>query len=174
MTETKLGQLIGPDAGRDAVHIALSPAIAHERLWPGDHVGFIEAGNTELVGYKEPHVGIVDPYLPDRVAKGQRFFLCLYPQTTTGLRHVWTHPAFPSEETKLDRLSHEWADSYSASLGAAIPVCKHCGINTTHASAQKPCPRRDADSLANTENDARKRMMSQVCNCHSDCRGEVG
>jgi hypothetical protein len=36
----------------------------------------------------------VDPFLADPVQPGQMFWLFLYPQTITGLRHVWEHLAF--------------------------------------------------------------------------------
>ncbi len=104
MNETKLGQLIDSNAGRDAVHVALAPMQASERLTPGQHVGFVN-DNKKLAGPASKAVGIVDPYLRRNVEKDDWFYLCLYPQTTTGLRHVWTHPAFP-EENVNQVLSH--------------------------------------------------------------------
>jgi hypothetical protein len=91
----RLGQLIEDgDRRRDAIHIAVAPVTAAERLAPGQHVGLVQEGNLELVGPCDRNIGVVDPYLTEPVERGQRFWLFLYPGTITGLRHVWTHPAF--------------------------------------------------------------------------------
>lgn len=91
----QLGQLIQDgERRRDAVHIALAPVTAAERLAPGQHVGLVHEGNVELVGPCPHNIGIVDPFLTEDIKPGQRFWLCLYPDTITGLRHVWTHPEF--------------------------------------------------------------------------------
>jgi hypothetical protein len=91
----RLGCLITDgDRRRDAVHVAVAPVTAAGRLVPGQHVGFVHAGDTERVGASENPLGIVDPFLREGVQQGQRFWLFLYPNTVTSLRHVWTHPAF--------------------------------------------------------------------------------
>jgi hypothetical protein len=91
----QLGQLIEDgDRRRDAIHIAVAPVTAAERLSPGQHVGLIQEGNLELVGPCDCNIGIVDPFLAKEVEPGQRFWLLLYPGTVTGLRHIWTHPVF--------------------------------------------------------------------------------
>jgi hypothetical protein len=91
----KLGQLIEDgDRRRDAIHVAVAPVTAAERLQPGQHVGFVRAGDVETVGPCDKPLGIVDPFLPGDVEPGERFWMFLYPNTIIGLRHVWTHPAF--------------------------------------------------------------------------------
>lgn len=132
--QTRLGQLIEGDAGRDAVHIAVAPVTAAEKLSPSEDVGLLadglRAGRTPLKN------GIVDPFLRSDVQPGQRFWLFLYPNTITGLRHEWTHPAFGDREiTAADRtiaqqvVAHlngdeiwlrEYADEYGLSLRALI------------------------------------------------------
>jgi len=91
----KLGELIiDGDRRRDAIHVAVAPVMAVERLSPGQHVGLVKAGDIELVGVCERLIGVVDPFLKGDVEPGQRFWLFLYPNTITGLRHIWTHPVF--------------------------------------------------------------------------------
>ncbi len=82
------------DDYRDAVHVAVIPAVAGEHLDPGMRVGpgrdgmYVECVNgVDLVG-------LVDPFLPNAVKRSERFWLFLYPGTVTSLRHHWQHPAF--------------------------------------------------------------------------------
>lgn len=99
MTETieKLGKLIEPGEGRDAIHIAVAPVVSASALamMPAQTLVF-EPGSNELVipSRADRPVGIVDPFLDGHVLKGQRFWMFLMPATITSLRHVWTHPAF--------------------------------------------------------------------------------
>jgi hypothetical protein len=96
----RVGQLIAGEARRDAIHVAVAPVVAAHTLRPGDHVGLRPDGRAAEASNP---IGIVDPFLRAPVAEGQRFWLFLYPNTITSLRHVWTHPAFravvPVKET---------------------------------------------------------------------------
>lgn len=102
----RLGQLIeNGERRRDAIHIAVAPVTAAVVLTPGQRVGLLQPDNPELVGPCERTIGVVDPFLSGAVQPGQRFWLFLFPGTITGLRHMWTHPAFanmaPAIEEKL-------------------------------------------------------------------------
>jgi hypothetical protein len=99
-----LGATPGEDARRDAVHVAVAPMVAAERLLPGQHVGLLEDGRA---GVAEELIGIVDPFLTEAVRPGQRFWLFLYPETITSLRHVWTHPAFTVKVPAQPKAAHE-------------------------------------------------------------------
>lgn len=120
MTDTpRLGELIDPGARRDAVHIAIAPCIAAEELRPGQRVGFVRSGDTETVGPNGTPLGIVDPYLPAEVSKGSRFYVFLYPNTVTSLRHEWSHPAFcAAPVTSMADLafSQKWLEVYAAKM----------------------------------------------------------
>lgn len=103
-----VGQLIKDDnQRRDAIHVAVAPIIAAQRLPPGSHVRLTDDGRAEadhLYFGKSPNtIGIVDPFLETPVERGQQFWLFMYPQTITSLRHVWTHPVF----TKLAAAARE-------------------------------------------------------------------
>lgn len=97
MSEVKLGQLVKSEAARDAVHVAVAPVVATVRMRPGCHVGLDEEGAAEISETRHC-IGIVDPFLTEDVLPGQRFYLFLYPNTVTSLRHEWTHPAFPTPQ----------------------------------------------------------------------------
>jgi hypothetical protein len=89
-----MGTILSDDVGgRDAVHVAVIAVQAGEKLAPSSDVSLSD-GSAYSTG---DHVGIVDPFLTTLVMPGQRFWLYLYPRTITGLRHSWTHPAFPDE-----------------------------------------------------------------------------
>lgn len=96
----QVGKLIDGREERDAIHIAVAPVFAAEELSPGQHVGLVEAGNTELAGPCKTPLGIVDPFLTSPVPRGARFWLFLYPNTITSLRHDWTHPVFARAEVE--------------------------------------------------------------------------
>lgn len=98
MEKVELGKLIAFDAnpGRDAVHIAVAPVVAGEKLWAGYEVGFLDDRTVGTAAAVK--VGIVDPYLKGSVRKGEKFYVCLFPNTVTSLRHVWTHPEFVRKE----------------------------------------------------------------------------
>lgn len=91
-----LGEIIGPDERRDAIHLAVEPVEAAEKLFPGQDVGLTPAGFGAHTG--TTHLGIVDPFLKGPVYPGQRFWLVVYPRQIHSLRHVWTHPAFPDDQ----------------------------------------------------------------------------
>ncbi len=73
-----VGTILTGDEGRDAVHIAMTAAIAHCRLLPGDWAGRVgpDVGGLPTVGHTGllKLLGVVDPFLIGPVEKGQKFF----------------------------------------------------------------------------------------------------
>lgn len=121
MSDTKLGQLLDSTAQRDAIHIAIAPVIAARTLLPGMHIGLTDGLATDGV---EPLIGIVDPFLTQPVRKGERFYLCLYQQTVTGMRHHWQHPAFKDGDAAVARdpegESWRWMQGYADSICRSV------------------------------------------------------
>lgn len=89
-----LGMIHQHDEKRDAIHLAVIPAIAGEPISPGAHIQYVEgtAYNCE----EGQGQGIADPFLTGLVEPGERFWFVVYPRAIRSLRHVWEHPAFPS------------------------------------------------------------------------------
>jgi hypothetical protein len=80
---------------RDAIHLAVEPVTAGEELKPGQHIGLRDNAAYSANGIHIKLIGIVDPFLPKPVAKGEKFWLVVYPRQISSLRHVWEHPDFP-------------------------------------------------------------------------------
>lgn len=123
-----LGTYITGDEARDAIHLAVVPMVASEKVYPGQHL----AADGKPAGTP---VGIVDPFLPGPVNVGQHFWLVLYPRTITSLRHAWTHPAFPEAEVIINvedpkSVSERWLRSFIE--GADCP-----DFNTTMGKASQ-------------------------------------
>ena len=138
-----LGEIIPPSryANRDAIHIAVVPMIVGERMNAGDHVR-IMVGTTDRIvqdrsdyyGAASESIGIVDPFIKQTSEKwyldvGERVWVFLYPNTITGLRHEWTHPAFVEANRKtalmsdaekwMRQFADRWNFDYNEMLDAA-------------------------------------------------------
>lgn len=110
-----LGELISGDEERDAVHIAIVPVTAAIQLLPGEHIGLAQGQDRMLVCRvsKKDQIGIVDPFLKAPVQIGQQFYLLLYPNTVTSLKHHWTHPKFPDIKMSPSEIwLRHFADSF--------------------------------------------------------------
>ncbi len=119
MSDTlKIGQLITDEQQRDAVHMAIVPVVASQKLLPGEHVSFSEGkAYASRIGLQEA-IGIVDPFLKRGPGIGDRFWLFLYPGSITSLRHDWTHPSFQDEGPKSEKLKAKiQIESFAKSLG---------------------------------------------------------
>lgn len=118
--QPNIGKILGEEeVQRDAVHFAIYPAIAAHKMSPAAHVGLNEKGEASY-SHEGEYIGIVDPFLENAVQRGQRFYLFLYPNTITSLKHSWTHPAFdnvpipansPSKTNKDESI--EWLKNYA-------------------------------------------------------------
>lgn len=116
MDTPKLGKLIQGEEHRDAVHIAIAPVVATEKLYPGQHIGFVGECREQVWGRSDKPLGIVDPFLAGPIFPGDKFFMFLYPQTITSLRHEWTHPAFASGVAPIPdkAASQKWMEEFAA------------------------------------------------------------
>jgi len=115
-----IGQLAPADAQRDAIHVAIAPVIAAERLPHGSAVAWAtgQEGTAVInVPWDHPNkLGIVDPFRTGFVNAGERFWLFLMPNTVTSLRHEWTHPAFPGVAQSQVSLEEPTRDEVLAAM----------------------------------------------------------
>lgn len=130
-TQHSLGKLIKEDAKRDAIHIAVAPVVATERLSPGQRIGLVGHDNVQVRANNSGQ-GIVDPFLQGAVFPGDRFYMWLTPNTITSLRHQWTHPNFDSDV--ISHASHvekseAWISEHAALLGLTPDVLMEDAYN---------------------------------------------
>jgi hypothetical protein len=121
---TVIGELLNGDEERDAIHVAVAPVVAGERLYPGQHIGLSAPGVAASTADKL--IGVVDAFLKHPVLPGERCWMFLYPYTITSLRHRWTHPDFetaPEPEAQADNLV-----SFSASEKWLRAFAERCDI----------------------------------------------
>lgn len=102
-----LGMIHFKPEARDAIHLAVEPVVASQKLFVGQKIGIVNgaaypAGFTiQQVGKETitvPYHGIVDPFLPLPVNQGETFWFVMAPRMVQSLRHVWEHPDFPAGE----------------------------------------------------------------------------
>lgn len=137
--DLRLGRIIDMEArvDRDAIHIAVIPARAAEELQPGQHVGFSENGYLVTGAPQQPRecIGIVDPYLRRAVNARERFWLFLYPNTVTSLRHKWQHPAISDNGVGVASPSEAWLRNFADEVGADYHQMMH--VAATHCEGAK-------------------------------------
>jgi hypothetical protein len=116
--EVKIGQLLTANEQKDAIHIAVAPVTANEEIMPGDEIGFIDSA-AGLVGDCDKPIGIADPFLKRAIKKGERFYLFLFPNTVTGMRHEWQHPAFTTAMQASDKAAdaRRWIEQLAENIG---------------------------------------------------------
>ena len=126
-----IGKIIAGTGEPDAIHIAIMPVVSSETLSPGQHIGLIDKQNVSVRAVK--YHGIVDPFLTKDVIPGQNFYMFLYPNTITGLRHVWTHPDIDSNPTALDKSESEiWLRNFAAEVDADYDEMMYVAASHCH------------------------------------------
>ena len=96
--DVNLGHEPTSEHQRDAIHVAVVPVVASARLYPGQRVAVTGKGEA---GPGPDHVGIVDPFLETVVEERVRFWLYLFPNSISGMRHHWQHPKFDEHEPQV-------------------------------------------------------------------------
>ena len=119
MSDVTLGTLPAAGSMRDAIHVAVVPMVAAEKLWPGERIGCVHGFNS-LARKCDKVIGIVDPFLTEAVQPEQLFWMAILPGTVTGMRHEWQHPMFEAvDDTPKDEkaVSEAWLREAAMSLG---------------------------------------------------------
>jgi hypothetical protein len=130
-TVKRIGKPISGEAERDAIHVAVYPAVAGKKMRPGDYVCVVDGQAYPTTAFAS--IGIVDPFLGDEVQIGERFWIFITPGTITGLRHNWTHPDLEKVAPPVDKFVHEawlrdFADSYELDYDEMVEEAASGGI----------------------------------------------
>lgn len=152
--EPVIGHVIDGEAHRDAIHVAICPVVANEKLAPGQDIGFVEGSRERVEAVIGPalahrRLGIVDPFLRSLVFAEQRFYMFLMPRTITSLRHEWTHPAFEvANPTVTASESETWlrafADKAGLSYDRVVEIGRNCANTDDFVTEYDTSRARDA------------------------------
>lgn len=143
----ELGRRLEPGTGkRDAIHVAITPCISEENLYPGQRVRVLhlKTGSPDLLLVKADREGlmVVDPFIDGPVWAGVEFYGCLG-TSVAGLRHVWHHIEIPDlpapgtagqgpvNDTTAASIEwmHKFADMISLTYDEVMETCEHCMAN---------------------------------------------
>lgn len=116
-----IGTLLKGIEQRDAIHIAILPAMAVEDLSPGDAVRIVHGTKDQIRRVPmEDSTGVVDPFLNTWITKGSWVWVFLHPNSITSIRHEWTHPTVDEHhrpasfsETWLRGFADKWNFDYN-------------------------------------------------------------
>ena len=95
MAENKLGKLCTDDH-RDAMHVAVIPAVLAVPMLPGQHVRLADENIAHPVLPSMDSIGVIDPFLRGMQAQGAKVWVLIHPNQVIDLRHEWNHPALDS------------------------------------------------------------------------------
>lgn len=133
MSDVKLGEIITGEAHRDAIHIAVAPVTSDETLCAGQHVGLVDGSQDRVTLKTENPIGIVDPFLKSPALPSHRFYVFLYQNTVTSMRHEWKHPLFnPGDKDVSMALINEFAKNFGMD-GQELLDHVGCCLNTEWA-----------------------------------------
>lgn len=126
---------------RDAIHVAVLPVRGTTAIKRGMWLSFAYEGDIEMVMPANTWalaVGVADPFLStNTVAADERFLMFMKPNTITGLRHHWDHPALdaamgvrmknellgnPSSRSFMETLAADCHMSFDALMNALTEV----------------------------------------------------
>ncbi len=121
---------------RDAIHIAIAPVRATMKLHPGQGIGFVADNKTD-VGLVTHPIGIVDPFIQSPIYPGDVFYMFLYPNTITSLRHDWTHPAFADKTRDGSEPTRDYVDQARDEAAVREPRWNAAAYQTLQAFADE-------------------------------------
>jgi hypothetical protein len=105
--ELGIGKIIVSKQHRDAIHVAVVPAVSSCDVKPGEWVRLVSRGQDghgrvmvapDNADDAAPLIGIADPFVSVTIRRGIGFWVMLFPDTATGLRHEYTHPLLDGGE----------------------------------------------------------------------------
>ena len=103
-------------AERDAIHVAVYPCIASVPLKRGERVTLVDGVAKPAEGDYGRGIGVANPFVSDDIIEaGDRFWLFLYPESVTSIRHHWTHPDIEIKDQHNE--SEKWLRWFASDIG---------------------------------------------------------